>query len=193
MQVWTSDMEKQCADRVQTVLNDPQLLTLFKQFGGPLFRRSSVFHGLARCLEQWSVRGARCVEIGTWNALTAVILSRHFDEVVTIDIARNPMKHDVVALLGIKNIRFIEVEDNGQKADAVKHLGPFDGAYLDGDHAHDTDGDWELVKDSGQVIFHEVWRFQAPVWHLVHSLPREEVRFGGCGLAIWKKGAAGAV
>lgn len=184
MQFWTSEMEKQVGDRVQTILRDPQMLSVFERFGAECFRRSSIFHGLAKFLTENKVRGGTCFEVGTWNGLTAVVLSRFFDRVVTVDIAHNELKRDVLGHLGIDNITCIDIVDNEQKAKVAKKM-TFDFAYLDGDHAHDTESDFALVKHCGRVLFHEVWPFQPPVWNLVHTLPAGQVVFGGAGLALW--------
>lgn len=185
MQFWTPEMEKQVGDRVQTVLTDPALLAVFQRFGGEPFRRSSVFHGLAKFLTDRKVQGGVCFEVGTWNGLTAVVLSRFFRQVVTVDIAHNPLRFDILNHLGIKNVRCIDIRDNADKAAVVSDL-DFDFAYLDGDHANDTLTDFELVRKCGRVLFHECWPFQEPVWKLVHSLPHSQVRFGGAGLALWE-------
>lgn len=125
------------------------------------------------------------MEIGTFNGLTASVLSRYFDHVVTIDVMPNPLKTRILKHLGIKNVTCLDVKDNKEKASVIHDL-EFDFAYLDGDHAHDTDTDWALVKQCGRVLFHEVWPFQEPVFKLVHRLNMEQVRFNGCGLALWE-------
>lgn len=187
VQQWTSDMEKQVGDRLNTVMCDPQLLSVYQRFGGEVFRRSSVFHGLSKILSDNDVRGKTCFEVGTWNGLTSVVLSKFFDRVVTIDIAHNQQKHDIIEHLGITNIECIDIPDNSAKAGIIAGL-DFDFAYLDGDHANDTEKDWELTKHCGRVLFHEVWPFQSPVWELVHSLDQGNVTYGGYGLAIWNDG-----
>ena len=184
MQFWTSEIEKQVGARVQTVLESPELLSLHAKFGAEVFRRSSVFHGLGRILADNKVRGRRCFEVGTWNCLTAVVLSKHFDEVVTVDIAHNDIKHEVLRHLGITNVRCIDITDNDQKAKVARKT-DFDFAYLDGDHAHDTERDFYLVQHCGRVLFHEVWPWQRPVWNLVHTLPAHQVKHNGQGLALW--------
>lgn len=186
MQYWTTEMEKQVGERLQILLKNPRLMSVYQQFGGAPFRRSSVFHGLEKVLTENEVRGQRCFEIGTWNALTAVVLSQFFDEVVTVDIAHNELKHDVIRHLGITNIRCVDILDNAEKARVVAKL-EFDFAYLDGNHAADTPLDWALTKRCGRVLFHEAWPFQKPVWDLVMSLPDAEVTFGGAGLALWRR------
>lgn len=182
---WTLSMEKQVGARVQVVLEDPMLLSAYQKFGGQVFRRSSVFHGLGKFLADNRVSGRCCFEIGTWNGLTAAILSRHFERVITVDIAHSAVKYDVLNHLGITNVECINIKKNGEKPSILRRIGPIDCAYLDGNHAEDTEDDWHLVKACGRVIFHEVWPFQSPVWGLVNSLPPKEVIYGGIGLAIW--------
>lgn len=186
MEFWTSAMEKQVGARVQIVLDDPALMSVYQAFGAAVLRRSSVFHGLAKFLTDNDVSGERCFEIGTWNGLTAAILSRHFKEVVTVDIAHNAVKHEILRHLGIKNVRCLDIKDNGEKLRIARDT-DFDFAYLDGNHADDTAADWGMTKHCGRVLFDEAWPFQMPVWTLVHSLPSEEVTFGGMGLALWRK------
>lgn len=186
IQQWTSAMEKQVGARVNIVMSDPQLLSIYQKFGGHTFRRSSVFHGLGQFLAENKVRGGTCFEIGTWNGLTAVVLSKFFDRVVSVDIVHNPMKLEVLKHLGITSVECIDIGGNADKPQVLKGL-DFDCAYLDGNHADDTETDFELTKKCGRVIFHECWPFQSPVWELVHSLPKNEVEFGGFGLALWQK------
>lgn len=184
LQFWTEQMEKQLGDRMQMLLGDEALLKVYQKFGGSPFRRSSVFHGLARFLRQCEVRGGTCFEIGTWNGLTAAVLSRFFDQVVTVDIAHNELKHEILSHLGITNVKCVDIRDNDHKAQVAKRL-EFDFAYLDGDHANDTESDWELTKGCRHILFHEVWPFQDPVWRLVNQLPYQQVTYGGAGLALW--------
>lgn len=184
MQFWSIEIEKQVQARVQIVLGDPQLLAVHAKFGAEAFRRSSVFHGLAAFLASENVRGKTCFEIGTWNGLTALVLSRHFERVISVDIVENPLKHQVLEAAGVKNVRCFKIERNEEKS-AIAAKFPFDFAYMDGDHANDTQADFDLVRGCGRVLFHEVWPHQPPVWQLVHSLPVWQVAHGGAGLALW--------
>lgn len=192
MQVWTRDMEKRLQDRVQTVLSNPLYYKIMQRFGAQAFRRSSIFHGLDEFLSANNVRGRTCFEIGSWNGLTAITLSRYFHRVVSVDIVHNQLKHEIVKHLGIETIRFIDIKDNAEKA-RVAGEWDFEFAYVDGDHAADTGDDWNLVKDCGRVLFHECWPIQPPVWKLVHSLPADEVVMNGDGLALWTGSPADSV
>jgi hypothetical protein len=185
-ELWTLAMEKQVGDRLQTIMREPLLASVWEAFGGEVFRRSSVFHGLGKFLADNEVRGKLCFEVGTWNGLTAIVLSRFFDRVVTVDIAHNRIKHDVIDHLGLKNIRCFDIKDNFDKARIAEQF-PFDFAYLDGNHANDTGNDWALTRGCGRVLFHECWPIQPPVWDLVNSLPQTQVKYGGHGLALWQR------
>lgn len=186
MQLWSEAIEKQVGDRVQMLLSDPYLFEAYREFGAEIVRRSSVFHGLNRFLTERGVRGKRCFEVGTWHGLTAAVLSRYFDEVVTVDIAHQPLKHQVLRHLGINNVICIDIIDNADKAQVWKRQGPFDFAYLDGDHANDTMADFDLVKGCGRVLFHEAWPWQESVHSLTMAvLPRAEMTHNGMGLALW--------
>jgi hypothetical protein len=186
VQFWTSEIEKQVGHRVQIILEDPYLMRVFQVFGAEALRRSSVFHGLDAFMKSSGVRGDVCFEIGTWNALTSVVLSRYFREVVTVDLARysNPTKLDVLKKLGITNVRCVDIADNTEKQRVAERL-KFDFSYMDGNHADDTGLDWEICQRGKRVLFHEVWPFQPPVWQLVHSLPPHQVTHNGMGLALW--------
>ena len=179
-------MEKQVGRRVQILLDDPVLLRLYQKFGGEIFRRSSIFHDLEKFLKDENIRGKCCFEVGTWNGLTAIILSRFFDRVVTVDIVNQPLKLEILKEAGVTNVECINIHKNKQKKEIVENL-DFDFTYLDGDHANDTHADFSLVKKCGRVLFHEAWPFQPPVWDLINHLPSNEVTLGGAGLALWRQ------
>jgi hypothetical protein len=186
VQFWTSEIEKQVGARVQTVLESPDLLSLYNRFGAEVLRRSSVFHGLERMLRERKITGDCCFEVGTWNGITAVILSKFFKRVVSVDIIHTETKAKVLRHLGINNVQFIDIDSNDEKRGLAEQL-DFDFAYLDGNHTEDTATDWEITKKCGRVLFHEAWPWQESVWELVHQLPREEVVQNGEGLALWVK------
>lgn len=159
-------------ERANSLIADVQLLRVWKKFGPEVFRRSAVLEGLDGFVKANGFGGKRCVEIGTCNGLTAVVLARYFDEVVTIDIAPNDIKREIAAYLKVRNIRFIDVKDNAEKTYEIGRLNfqndwDFDAAFVDGDHARDTESDFAMVERCGQVLFHEMWNPQPPVVNLV--------------------------
>lgn len=187
MQFWSESVEKQVGDRVQIVLRDPYLLAAYQRFGAEVMRRSSVFHGLDRFMVERGIRGRLCFEVGTWHGLTAAVLSRYFDKVVTVDVAHPQLKHEVLAHLGITNVECVDIDDNAEKAKVWKRVADeCDFAYLDGDHANDTMTDFDLVKGCRRVLFHESWPWQPDVFALTTAmLPRAEMAHNGKGLALW--------
>lgn len=152
------------------VRSDPQLDRLFAHFGADVFRRSAALEDFAGFLNRHpSFRGKRCVEIGSFNGVTALVLARHFDEVVSIDTYPYTMKKLVLEFSGVKNVRFVDVQDNAEKAKIIEGL-DFDAAFSDGNHVADTEFDFDLVRRCGRVLFHEYYEQQPPVWHLVNRL-----------------------
>lgn len=168
--------------------SNENLVKIYARFGYEVFHRSSVLEWFGPFIAGRDFKGKRCIEIGTRKGLTAIVLAGHFDEVVTIDIKPDPEKHEIADYVGAKNIRFIDVKDNAEKADIINNL-TFDGAYVDGDHAKDTEADFKLVKRGGRVLFHEYWKSQEPVWNLVNRLVEkgDNVSIEG-KLALWTAG-----
>ena len=175
------DQEKLFYERFWTLLRDGQLMQIFERFGPEAFRRSSVLEGFEAFIKAHAFTGRACVEIGTLKGLTAIVLSRYFAEVVSIDIIDDPQKREFADMLGIKNIRFLNVADNREKADIIRSL-TFDAAYVDGNHESDTETDFSLVRRCGRVLFHEHWDAQPAVVGLVSRL--ENVKTNG-KFALW--------
>ncbi len=163
------DDEKKFYERFWALLNNNDLMRIFKKHGAAAFRRSSVLEGFDAFIKENNFTGDTCVEIGTLKGLTAIILARHFKRVVSIDIIDDPQKREFVQMLGIKNIEFVNVADNAEKARVINAL-QFDAAYVDGDHKHDTETDFALVRRGGRALFHEHWDCQPAVVNQVRQL-----------------------
>lgn len=178
------DEEKLFYERFWALHRDPVLVSVVHQFGIGAFRRSSVLEGFDEFLSANRFAGRRCVEIGTCKGLTAIVLARHFDEVVSIDIVPDGDREKIARRCGAGNVRFVTVRDNEEKAAVIEAL-DFDAAYVDGDHARDTESDFALVERCGRVLFHEFWAAQPAVVALVERL-RKRGRVATKGkLALW--------
>lgn len=168
-------------------MGDAQLRTVVEKWGIEPFRRSSVVEGFDALLQKERFTGQVCVEIGSWMGLTAIVLARYFQKVVSIDIHPTREKHEIAAHLGVANVQFVDVQNNPEKARVIHGL-EFDAAYVDGDHAKDTFSDFALVERCRHVLFHEAWKAQPPVQKLLrqlddkypHSVRRRDK------FAIWK-------
>lgn len=175
-----------------------KMQAVLREFGKSAFGRASVcmefysfLSGVLRAEFKYPVEKLPvALEIGTFNGISAMLLSELFGHVecVTIEAQKPSIKRqEIFDFLGITNVTVHEVKTNEEKAEVIKAL-DFDFCYQDGDHTNDTYTDFDLVKRCGRVLFHEYWPLQAPVWNLVNSLPLEEMRFAqwDC-LAMWIK------
>lgn len=163
------------------------LRKIIEHFGIDTFRRSSCLDGFAQWLAEVGFTGRRCIEIGTCKGMTAIVLARLFNEVVTFDIIGDDDKCAIANFCGLKNIRFHDIANNEEKARIISKL-DFDAAYCDGNHSHDAQFDFDLVSRCGRVLFHEYWPLQPPIWELVNKLRASgKVETHGT-LALWTKG-----
>lgn len=192
------DTEPIRADIKRGPFSNPLLISILEKFGKKAFARSSACMEFEAFLKRIKAGRGTCLEIGTYNGITAVVLSQFFDRVVCVSLdeqalKRNIIKRDIVEYLDIKNIEFVDIESNAQKEKIIGRM-DFDFCYSDGDHTHDTYRDFELVQRCGRVLFHEAWALQPPVWNLVHSLPPEEVTWAehDC-FAYWQRAELGRV
>lgn len=176
----------------------PYMKEIMREFGKGAFGRCSACAEFESFLND--LRGAElakqrpipkvALEIGSFYGITAALLSQYFDEVIGVTRDRGEdikMRDRIVAHLEIKNLRFVNADDNAHKAAVIKGL-KFDFCYQDGDHTNDTQADFDLVKRCGRVLFHEYWPLQPAVWNLVNSLPQDEVtRAKFDCLAYWER------
>jgi hypothetical protein len=157
--------------------SNPLLRATLLQFGKTAFARSSACMEFESFLKRINAGGKTCLEIGTYQGMSAVILSQFFERVICVSVdddMRRIIKHDIIKYLGIQNIRFFDVKNNEEKHKLVRNF-TFDFCYSDGDHANDTASDFALVQHCGRVLFHEYWPLQPSVWNLVNALPQDEV------------------
>jgi hypothetical protein len=180
------DTEKLFYERFWSLHSNEDLVKVYARFGYKVFRRSSVMEWFGPFIAGHAFSGKRCVEIGTRYGLTAIVLSRHFDEVVSFDIEPNAEKYEIIEYLGLTNIRFVDVKNNAEKAAAINAM-DFDGAYVDGDHIRDTRQDFDLVKKCGRVLFHEYWNAQPAVKTLVDELAAEGNVVTRAKWALWTR------
>lgn len=192
------DTEPLIGEITHGAFSNPMLSAILKKFGKAAFARSSACMEFEDFLRRIGAGGGTCLEIGTYNGITAVVLSQFFDKVICVSVDEEALKwriikHDIVEYLGIKNIEFHDCAGNPEKTKVIEKL-DFSFAYVDGDHTHDTYTDFDLVKRCGRVLFHEVWPIQPPVYNLVNSLPKDEITraYADC-FAYWQRSDLGRV
>lgn len=156
---------------------NPHFKAVLAKFGKMAFARSSACMEFESFLGRIGAGGKRALEIGTYQGMSAVVLSQFFEHVACVSVDEDPrrlIKREICAHLNITNIHFYDVKNNADKKQLIDGM-QFDFCYSDGDHTNDTRADFEIVKRCGRVLFHEYWPLQAPVWNLVNSLPPDEV------------------
>lgn len=178
------DNEKLFYERFFALHRDPVLVKVVERFGIGVFRRSSVLEGFAEFLDANDFCGDVCLEIGSCKGLTALVLARFFYRVVSIDIVPDPQRMEIADFCGVRNVKFVTVRDNAEKAALVSSLS-FNAAYVDGDHARDTESDFALVRRCGRVLFHEYWPAQPKVVALVDGLKSTGRIVTDGKLALW--------
>ena len=174
------------------IVSNPALKKVYDKYGPPVFRRSSMLWGLEKFLKELQSAGhlagvETCVEIGTHHGLTAILLAQFFPKVVSMDILHDTHKEDCAKIAGANNITFLDLTDNKDKEGWLEKL-KFQFAYMDGDHANDTDLDFKLLKKCGKILMHEVWSMQPPVIELVSKLKADGDTLIECDhdcLALW--------
>lgn len=176
--------EKKFYERFWALHGDERLVRIYERYGIAAFRRSSVLEGLVAFMKEQEFVGDVCVEIGSLKGLTAFMLSRQFNHVVSIDIIDDPQRHEFASFLGVENVTFLTVANNAEKAKVINGL-HFDAAYVDADHTHDTETDFELVRRCKRVLFHEHWEAQPAVMKLVRSLETQGRVAKKGKLALW--------
>lgn len=153
-----AQIEKVVSRRLSNLFSDEKLVSVFAKHGFEPFRRSCVLQGLHEFLvEAVGDRGKEWTmfEIGTHHGISALVLSRFFGSVWTFDPAESEFRKKILNRTGVK---FGRPES-------------FDVAFLDGDHAGQTQQDFDSVRICGRVLFHEYWEAQPSVVALVDSLP----------------------
>lgn len=171
-------MERVKGDVRYGALSNPLLNRVLKQFGPIAFKRCSIMMEFEHFLRAIGASGRTCLEIGTFNGISAVLLSQYFERVVCVSVDDSPktlLKNEIIEFLGIKNVRFFDVRTEDEKREIVRQF-EFDFAYLDGNHQRDTLTDFEMTRHCGRILFHEYWPLQPSVWNLVNGLPPSEVR-----------------
>src|SRR6185369_16108445 len=99
--------------------SNPLMEKVLRKFGTMACARSSACMEFEPFLKRIGAGGGTCLEIGTYQGITAIILSQFFDRVICVSVDDDPrriIKRDIVDYLGIKNIRFFDVSTNAEKA-----------------------------------------------------------------------------
>lgn len=160
-------------------IKNKKIFELYKKFGTDIFRRSSIICGFEKVITDifHNNKMKTALEIGTYNGITAAILTDYFEKVITIDIFDEKIKYKIVEYLGLeRDIEFKLVNSEIEKENFINSIN-FDFAYIDGNHFTYTYSDWMMTRKCGRCLFHEYNPDQKAVYDLISSLPQKEVKF----------------
>jgi predicted O-methyltransferase YrrM len=159
------------------------------------------------------LKAGRVFEIGTYNGATAWCLARNLPEaeVHTLDL---PLEHDPALAYGVSDAsnrllfeqRAYEALPHGDSR-VVQHwgdsatfdFGPWRGSidlvYVDGAHSHeyvraDSTTAFELVRESGAIVWDDYWRRIPGVAAALHELSTPLFRVPGTRLVVYFAPAA---
>lgn len=99
------------------------------------------------------------LEIGTFQGLTAVLISEYAEEVHTIDIVPYPIQDMIWNMFNCKyKIKNYVCKSSKKKKEIIDSI-PFDFAYIDGCHMYESISfDYDLVKHCRNILFHDYWQ-----------------------------------
>jgi predicted O-methyltransferase YrrM len=102
-----------------------------------------------------TLRIGTVVEIGTFHGATAAYMAQFADKVHTFDV-RDLYDRETWEGLGLaEKIEFHLVKDREEIKKILKNI-KFDFAFIDDDHSEKVKDSFELVKQCGRVLFHDI-------------------------------------
>lgn len=99
------------------------------------------------------------IEIGTYQGVSAAIISEYADEVYTVDVEVKALLADILQYLEIKNVYFIPVENRKDEIKEIKDIfkmKKIDFVFLDGEHFNgELKKDYEMTKECSKILIHD--------------------------------------
>jgi len=99
------------------------------------------------------------IEIGTYQGVSAAVISGSAKKVYTIDIKDFPLRLKIWRHLQLKNISYYLVKNNKEKEEKIKKIfktEKVDLCFIDGEHSKGQPPiDFEMVKECKNILFHD--------------------------------------
>lgn len=131
---------------------------LIEKFGGVINHMSCIYLNDGENVLRYfldKVNPQKVVEIGTYQGVSAAIISEYAKEVITIDIVDKPLREEIWDFLEVEGITFYKVNSDSQKKRLIESANA-DMVFIDGEH---FDGelakDYEMSKDSPAILIHD--------------------------------------
>lgn len=156
---------------------------LIEKFGNVINHMSCVYINEGekhlRALTEKVMPRRVALEIGTYQAVSACILSEYFQKVITLDIEEQPLAKDIINFLDVKNVSRIIVKSREDEIEIVRRAFDnvemdeiIDMVFIDGEHFHgELAKDWDMVKDKcNNILIHDYDPYFKEVFDFVNSI-----------------------
>jgi hypothetical protein len=115
-----------------------------------------------------------CIEIGTFQGVSALVLSEIFEKVYTFDIEKQPMTDEIINYFP-DHAEKIETCIVSSRADEVKKVKPLvkiaDMVFIDGEHFHgELKRDFKMVSGCPCILIHDYAEDFPEVYNLVNNI-----------------------
>lgn len=171
-------------------MENPVQKKLLEKFGNAINHMSCVYINegekhMRHLVGNAKIKRRTCIEIGTWNAVSACILGEFFDRVVTIDIAKQPLAETIIDFLGMRGKVFTHIVKNDEaKIDIINRefeTGLVDMVFIDGGHSKSQlNLDWNATKDKCcSILIHDYEQHFTDVYDYVNAISGWEKSFSG--------------
>lgn len=96
------------------------------------------------------------IEIGTYQGVSAAVISEYAKRVYTFDVVDLPLRQQIWDFLGVKNVHFCGNGSNKKDIDKIMKAEKVDLCFIDGEH---FDGqlrkDYDLCKQCERILIHD--------------------------------------
>lgn len=169
---------------------NPVQKKLLEKFGNAINHMSCVYINegekhMRNLVGNAKIQRRTCIEIGTWNSVSACILGEFFDRVVTIDIAKQPLVESIIDFLGMREKVFPHiVKTDAEKIDIINRefkTGIVDMVFIDGGHSKSQlNIDWNATREKcAAILIHDYEQHFTDVYDYVNAISGWEKTFSG--------------
>jgi hypothetical protein len=150
---------------------------LIKKFGTHINHMSCVYLGdgenVLRNMCTRIKNRKSCLEIGTYQGVSACVLSEYFEDVLTIDIEKQPLTTQIIEYGKVGNITAVLVKNRKDEDAIIKKAftSPIQLVFIDGEHFNgELKKDWESVNEHcDNILIHDYSPFFSEVYDFVNE------------------------
>lgn len=131
------------------------------------------------------------IEIGTYQGVSAAVISEYAEKVHTFDIVFMPLRMKILRHLGIKNISCHVVKNNTEKELEINKIfetEKVDLCFIDGEHSKGQPPiDFEICRQCDQILMHDYSEAFDEVYKFCNDLEGYEKKISGTFCLLTKK------